>query len=200
VTTPCSWVTQTIQSGAAALCLNSSCSLEASLEPTAGGANVVFNSPEGFAIPAYPCPWGDCKISPPWVEVHSLLLGWFALPDEDLNGSSGNGNGFAGSILDQMHNPNKCPGCMKPLYNAANTMTDARTYALWFGASAVGGGCVAIGLKPCVALSLIGTTLANFIFGNEEAGPPTQHIPGDEPNGGYYGPEPAPISGPPSPP
>ena len=60
--------------------------------------------PTGFA-PAYPCPWGDCAVSPPWIEV-----GVYVTTPVFFQGSSGGGV----SASSRTQPKKRKPGCLVP--------------------------------------------------------------------------------------
>lgn len=95
-------------------------------------------------------------------------------------------------------------GIAPGVVQGAGSIGDGSTVLAFYGLSAVPGGAYALGLIKSVAVALALTQLAEFFNqgDNSEPGPPQDGHPHDaEPNGGYEGPEPAPISGsPPSPP
>jgi hypothetical protein len=57
-----------------------------------GGAfYVVTISLPGYAVPAYPCPYGDCRVSPRWIEVYPVLRFTLFLNGFPSGASSGGG-------------------------------------------------------------------------------------------------------------
>jgi len=79
IDTPC-WLFQQLLAGnELQICLDAACTIMGDVVPALGGAEVTVTI--GMAIPAYPCPYGDCQVSPQWLETDAtLILGWFAIP------------------------------------------------------------------------------------------------------------------------
>jgi RHS repeat-associated protein len=76
----------------------------------------VFTS-IGVAVPAYPCEYGDCVVSPPWIEKSIMILaGWayYGWPTQNTRGS-GNSSGFTLGIRAPGQTFNQCM-----VQNAAN--------------------------------------------------------------------------------
>jgi RHS repeat-associated protein len=193
---PCGWANALTQAGATALCVNSTCSVKASLQPVLSGSGLYLGTIQlpGYAVPTGSCVNNDCGVSPSWIEVDPILT--FTL---DL-GVSGlfypGGKSSAGALSDNQ----RIRAIARGVVQGAGVIGDVSTYFLFYGASAAGPACAALGLWGCTSVITTGAILTESLNPNSEFGPPTEHIDPGEPGDGESMPEQPPISGPPVPP
>ncbi len=135
---PCGIVARLADAGGVAVCLNPpTCTAQIPLSPLIYGSGVFYATAQlGFAAPAYPCPYGDCRVSPPWVEVWKTLSFWITIYMIRNNGQTGgNTSGGGGSTPDDR---------AKALADAINrtgvqSLGNPCTLVAFYGASAIGG-------------------------------------------------------------
>ena len=96
----CGLVSNLADAGATALCVSANCSVTVPLQPVITGSGFYTGTLAlpGFATTAYPCPNGDCRVSPPMIEVDPTVK--FMVNITVADSSSGGGS----SIFDARAN------------------------------------------------------------------------------------------------
>jgi RHS repeat-associated protein len=104
ISTSCSTVQGLANGGGTAICLNSTCTLSAPLEPLIEGSGVYQGTLQlpGYATYAGLCPNQDCSTTPPMIEVNPIAQFLVTLSAGSA-GSAGSGSG-SGSTLDARAN------------------------------------------------------------------------------------------------
>lgn len=112
VETSCGSIANLADAGNTALCLNAGCSLSVALQPVVTGSGLYYGTLPlpGYATTAYPCPNGDCRVSPPIIEVNPALTFTVNITAGG-DPSSGGSNPYIQEIARQLRPLNKLSDC-----------------------------------------------------------------------------------------